>query len=151
MEERQRPREDEMYCWSCGSVIKREAEICVKCGVRVDRGVSSKTRKMGSGWLMAGGALGVAAGVFALAPGIAMVVDGATDYWRTPDWAQIGFGISFLVAGLLAIVGSGFAISRKHFGLALMGGICALWPMWFLGVPALVLIAISHEQFEKTG
>ncbi len=149
MEERQRPREDEMYCWSCGSVIKREAEICVKCGVRVDRGVAPKTGKRGFGWLLAGGILGVVAGVFALGPGIAMLADGATD-WET-DWAQIGFGISFLVAGLLAIVGSSFAITRKHFGLALMGGIGALWPMWFLGVPALVLIAISYEQFEKTG
>ena len=26
---------DEIYCFSCRAVIKREAEICVKCGVRV--------------------------------------------------------------------------------------------------------------------
>jgi len=26
---------DEMFCESCGGVIKKEAEICVKCGVRV--------------------------------------------------------------------------------------------------------------------
>lgn len=25
---------DEMFCSSCGSVIKKEAEICPKCGVR---------------------------------------------------------------------------------------------------------------------
>jgi hypothetical protein len=84
--------------------------------------------------------------VFAFGPGIAMVVDGATDWWV--DWVEIGFGISFLVMGLLAIVGSIFAILRRTFGLALMGGICAVWPMWFLGVPALVLIAISYDQFE---
>lgn len=29
------PGPDEMYCSSCGAVIKRRAEICVKCGVRV--------------------------------------------------------------------------------------------------------------------
>jgi len=28
-------RTDEVFCWSCGAVIKREAEICVHCGVRV--------------------------------------------------------------------------------------------------------------------
>jgi hypothetical protein len=28
---------DEIYCQSCGAVIKREAEICVHCGVRVGR------------------------------------------------------------------------------------------------------------------
>jgi hypothetical protein len=26
---------DEIYCSSCGAVIKREAELCVHCGVRV--------------------------------------------------------------------------------------------------------------------
>jgi RNA polymerase subunit RPABC4/transcription elongation factor Spt4 len=29
-----RPMADEMYCFSCGSVIKKEAEICPKCGVK---------------------------------------------------------------------------------------------------------------------
>ena len=26
---------DEMFCHSCGAVIKKEAEICPKCGVRI--------------------------------------------------------------------------------------------------------------------
>ena len=30
-----KPGLDEMYCSSCGSIIKQRAEICVKCGVRV--------------------------------------------------------------------------------------------------------------------
>jgi len=30
-----KPAADEMYCAGCGSIIKRRAEICVKCGVRV--------------------------------------------------------------------------------------------------------------------
>ena len=30
-----RPGNDEMYCSSCSSVIKKLAEICVHCGVRV--------------------------------------------------------------------------------------------------------------------
>jgi len=39
---------DEVFCTSCGAVIKREAEICVHCGVRVRRasgqyGAKSKT------------------------------------------------------------------------------------------------------------
>ena len=32
-----RPAYDEMYCSSCGVVIKRAAELCVHCGVRVNR------------------------------------------------------------------------------------------------------------------
>ena len=37
---------DEMFCPSCGAVIKREAELCVHCGVRVGHtaaGAKSKT------------------------------------------------------------------------------------------------------------
>jgi RNA polymerase subunit RPABC4/transcription elongation factor Spt4 len=30
----QKPTADEKYCFSCGSVIKKIAEICPKCGVR---------------------------------------------------------------------------------------------------------------------
>ena len=30
-----KPGADEMYCSSCGSIIKKRAEICVHCGVRV--------------------------------------------------------------------------------------------------------------------
>ena len=33
--EAQKPQWDEMYCSSCGSIIKKRAEICIKCGVRV--------------------------------------------------------------------------------------------------------------------
>lgn len=36
-----KPGADEMYCSSCGSIIKKRAEICVKCGVRVTGGVAS--------------------------------------------------------------------------------------------------------------
>lgn len=34
-EQQQKPGVDEMYCASCGAIIKRAAEICPKCGVRV--------------------------------------------------------------------------------------------------------------------
>ena len=33
--------EDEVYCSSCGEIIKTEAEICPHCGVRQKKNVSS--------------------------------------------------------------------------------------------------------------
>ena len=36
---------DEIFCFSCGSAINREAEICVHCGVRVGRSPSSAGSK----------------------------------------------------------------------------------------------------------
>ena len=29
---------DEMYCRSCGNTVKKEAEICPKCGIRLGSG-----------------------------------------------------------------------------------------------------------------
>lgn len=35
------PGPDEEFCSSCGSVVKKEAEICPECGVRLDDSPSS--------------------------------------------------------------------------------------------------------------
>lgn len=37
-------RPDEAFCRSCGEIIKQEAEICPKCGVRQNK-ISSSCRK----------------------------------------------------------------------------------------------------------
>jgi len=36
-----KPGLDEMYCYSCGAIIKKLAELCVHCGVRVGPPVSA--------------------------------------------------------------------------------------------------------------
>lgn len=38
-------KSDEAYCSSCGEVIKKEAEICPKCGVRQKSHSSSSGKK----------------------------------------------------------------------------------------------------------
>ena len=42
---------DEVFCRSCGSVIKKEAEICPKCGVR-QRGNSEVFGDVSKTWLV---------------------------------------------------------------------------------------------------
>jgi len=41
---------DEAYCSSCGAIIKKEAEICVKCGCR-QRRQNSGISDVNSNWL----------------------------------------------------------------------------------------------------
>lgn len=41
--ESESPGPDEEFCSSCGSVVKKEAEICPECGVRVTDGSSSNS------------------------------------------------------------------------------------------------------------
>ena len=42
---------DEMFCSSCGEIIKKEAEICPKCGVRQKRQSSDLSNAEGKDWL----------------------------------------------------------------------------------------------------
>jgi hypothetical protein len=52
--------------------------------------------------------------------------------------------------GILAIIGGIYALHRKRWGLALVGSIVSFlnpWT-WELGVPAIILITISKNEFE---
>lgn len=40
----EQPGADEQFCSSCGAVIKKEAEMCPECGVRVGGSSSDKDR-----------------------------------------------------------------------------------------------------------
>jgi len=50
--------------------------------------------------------------------------------------------------GILAIVGGIFALQRKNWGLALAGSIAAFLPWSLLGIAAIILTALSKNEFE---
>ncbi|OGN97941.1 MAG: hypothetical protein A2Z77_08855 [Chloroflexi bacterium RBG_13_51_36] len=56
-------------------------------------------------------------------------------------------GGCFVALGIVAVVGGISAVRRKRFGLSLAGAICAL-PSVFLGIAAVVLIALGKRDFE---
>jgi len=87
-----------------------------------------------------GGTMGVVAGSVGLVVGV--IIMGLDD-----DAGKI-YGIALFVLGILAIVGSGFAVSRKHFILAVAGAIIAAFLFFPLGIPALVLISMSYDEFK---
>ena len=59
---------------------------------------------------------------------------------------QIILGGSFVVLGILAVVGGISAIRRKKFGLSLTGAICAL-ASGLLGILAVILVALGKKEF----
>jgi hypothetical protein len=149
MAERQVPGEGEMRCPSCGAVMGRQEETCPGCGVRIGSGVVTGAAQGRTAKPVVGGVLGIVAGVAPLIAGIVLIAFGATvGTWDPVDWVPIGIGIGLLALGLVTIVGSSFAIARRNFPLAVAGGVCALFSMWMLGIPALVLIAVSSKEFE---
>jgi heme/copper-type cytochrome/quinol oxidase subunit 2 len=99
---------------------------------------------------IAGGILGIIAGVLGSVVGIILIADGATPEfpWQSVDWTTVGLGIALVVFGIAAIAGLSFAVARKNFTLATVGGVCALVAVWPLGIPALILIVMSRGEFQ---
>ena len=55
--------------------------------------------------------------------------------------------IPVIVLGILAIVGGICALQRRAWGLALTGAISGAFLSWFLGIPAIILTALSKKEF----
>jgi len=54
-----------------------------------------------------------------------------------------------IILGIVAILGGIYALRRKNWGLALAGSICALFPGWILGIPAIIFLVLSKGEFSK--
>ena len=60
-------------------------------------------------------------------------------------------GLFLFVMGAMAILGGIFALLRKVWGVALAGGICAIFsPGWVLGILSVIFVSISKGEFGKT-
>lgn len=130
-------------CSSCSTIVAGKM-LCDKCAANG----SAVTLRKQTGKPIAGGILGIIAGIIVFFIGGILIADGATVdyYWDSADWGEIGCGVAFAVLGVIAVVGSSFAVARRNFAFSVLGGICSL-PFWLLGIPALVLIAMSRDEF----
>jgi len=53
------------------------------------------------------------------------------------------------ILGIVAIIGGVYALKRRVWGLALAGGICALFGPWFiLGILAIIFVAMGKGEFK---
>jgi hypothetical protein len=147
--------EASLNCVNCAS------PICPNCVVKVgdktycqpciDKAFVKKQRGSRSVKLTIGGILGIIAGVISFLGGIGFISEGVDkEFWyESTNWTQVGWGITMIILGIIATVGSIYALARKYFGLALAGATCALIPFWFLGIPAVLLVAFSKDDFDS--
>ncbi|MEM0344063.1 MAG: hypothetical protein QXU73_07465 [Thermoplasmata archaeon] len=56
-------------------------------------------------------------------------------------------GIAFLGVGVLALLGGVFALQKRYFALAVIGGVLTIPTV--LGLIGLILVAISKEEFTS--
>ena len=101
------------------------------------------------------GLLAIIGGSLGVILGIVLIVVGTV-----AGQVLAGFGVPFvgklvvgtlmvgLILGIVAIVGGICALRRKVWGLALAGSICALFPWWILGIPAIIFVVMGKGEFE---
>lgn len=59
----------------------------------------------------------------------------------------VGCGVVVLLLGVIALLGGIFSIQKKHFGIAIIGGILVIPSL--LGLIGLILVAVSRDSFES--
>ena len=102
------------------------------------------------------GILSIIAGILGAVGGIVVAVVGGTvsEHWLgsmailniTMIFGAIA--IPLIIIGIVAIVGGIYALKRRIWGLALAGSICSLICVWFLGIPAIIFVAMGKNEFE---
>lgn len=150
-------------CTSCGRAIAWDANVCQYCG-KDYRAEAAKPPHEKTALSLVGGILILVAGIIGLAMGgilLAINVDQLADYGL--DVAGVSgiiediltvCGIILVVLGLIAALGGFFGVMRKHWGLAILGGVIGLFIISpymiasLLSLIGLVLVAISKKDFD---
>jgi DNA-directed RNA polymerase subunit RPC12/RpoP len=129
-------------CVSCGRAFSWDANVCPYCGHDYRVAMMPPPKKES--------AMPVIGGILIMLPGIGYLIGGAVLAAGSSAFLFGGgvvCGAVLLVLGILAILGGIFAIQKKNFALALIGGIFVVPSI--LGLIGLILIAVSKDEFTN--
>lgn len=139
-----------------------DANVCQHCGHDFRAPVQEEKKK--TVIPVIGGVLILIAGIMGLAMGgilLAIDFDDLDEYGV--DVAGVGdmvediltvCGTIAIILGLIALIGGLFGVMRKHWGIAIVGGVLGLFvigPMMLGSVFALIgliMVAVSRKEFE---
>jgi hypothetical protein len=130
-------------CVNCGKPVCSECRTLlgekIYCGpcanqLFVPKPAAPAVPAARSGALTVGAVLNIIAGGIGVIAGLVLI-------------SHYGLGLIFLVPSAVAILGGAYALERRNYRWALAGAICALVPIWILGIPAIILIAQSKKEF----
>ncbi len=137
-----------MFCPKCGKETAGNPTYCPGCGARLSEGPAAKKR----GFSTVAGILDIIDGSLKLlgASVLTIVIIGVLIGDGEGDALAIllAIAIPLAVLGILAIAGGISALQRKSWGIALAGAIAAALPFSLLGIAALILTALSREEFK---
>lgn len=137
-----------MFCPRCGKEAAGAPQFCPHCGAHLGPVEAPRKPKLSA----IAGILDIVSGILGLVTGIGFFIF----LILVPLDVDIPYGLIFIpsllltaVAGVLAIVGGAYALKRKNWGMALVGAVAAALGMGVLGIAALVLTALSRDEFER--
>ncbi|MEM0344062.1 MAG: zinc ribbon domain-containing protein [Thermoplasmata archaeon] len=151
-------------CVSCGREIAIDANVCQYCGHDYRAQAAPPGPKEKSVLSLVGGILILLAGLMGLAMGAMMLainvedleqygvdVAGLTDMI---EGILTACGVIWAILGIIALIGGVFGVMRKHWGLAVLGGVIGLLVIgpYFLGsifsLIGLILVIVAKKDFE---
>ncbi|MBU0624399.1 MAG: hypothetical protein KJ672_06085 [Candidatus Thermoplasmatota archaeon] len=151
-------------CVSCGRAIAWDANVCQYCGhdFRAPAAAPPHEKTVLS---IVGGIMVLVVGIMGLAMGGLFFAIDISDLDTYGIGSISGFedtiqnilyvcGAIFVILGLIAVVGGFFGVRRKHWGLAILGGVLGLFIItpYFVGslvaLVGIVLLAVSRKDFD---
>lgn len=160
------------FCPRCGEYLKEDMTTCPKCGLIIREAipplepisfrsadmVGSMRSTLGAMCLIVSGIIGLTMASFVLVNQETIIADIISLYGMdaaTVHDSVIFLGIFWLISGIWASVGGYFASRRRHYRIAIMGGIFALgtFGLVFLegsimGLIGLILVWLSRREFR---
>lgn len=135
-------------CVSCGRSISWDASVCPYCGHDYRMQMYGQAAKKETAMPTVGGILIIIAGLIEIAGG-SIIAAGSTFFIPLGfgGGLAIACGAVVLILGIIALLGGVFAVQRKHFGLAILGGILGLGGWFIPGLIGLILVAVSRDEF----
>jgi hypothetical protein len=158
-------------CVSCGRQIAWDANVCQYCGhdyrAQATATAAPKEKSLLS---LVGGILILIAGIMGLALGgifiaVADAVSSGED--SLAEWGidvagagdlladiLVACGAIIIVVAIIVIIGGFFGIQRKHWGLAIVGGVLGLFLIGpyllatIFSLVGLILVAVSKKDFS---
>lgn len=177
MEERSFDELVDATCPSCRHEVPMGANVCPNCGYRlrtegrkvppVMPTIPTATVATRSGiskafvggiFVMISGLIGIVEGVWIasvageLSANLERMLGGT---FTGIESVFVACGVIWIIIGLVALIGGFFAFRKKHWGIAILGGVFALFTLGIvffegsiLGLIGLILIAISKDEFS---
>lgn len=140
-------------CVSCGRDIAWDANVCPFCGHDYRTVAPQAAQKKESVMPVIGGILIIIAGLIEIGSGGLLIAGGAASSSIPIIGGDVGSilavcGAIWLILGIIALLGGIFAVQRKNFGIAVLGGILGLGGYFIPALIGLILVAVSKDEFK---